>query len=252
MSLQDLSTTAPTALVTGASRGFGRAIALALADAGADVVGVARDGARLEELRHHLGERFTPVVADATDPTVAGQLIDAYQPRTLVLNAGAAPLTRPLQQQTWQTFSRTWEVDVQQVFHWTREALLRPLAPGSTVIAFSSGAALNGSPLSGGYAGAKATIRFITAYARAEAEREGLAIRFTCVLPTLTPATGLGAPAVAAYAARQGVDVATFLDRLGPTLTPEQVGRAIVDLANEPRHDQAAYRLTPDGLSPVG
>jgi hypothetical protein len=43
----------------------------------------------------------------------AGQLIDQYRPRTLVLNAGASPLARPLHQHTWQTFSRNWEVDVQ-------------------------------------------------------------------------------------------------------------------------------------------
>ena len=49
MSTQDLSGT--TALVTGASRGFGRAIAIALSKHGAHVVGVARDRARLEELR---------------------------------------------------------------------------------------------------------------------------------------------------------------------------------------------------------
>jgi len=47
----------------------------------------------------------------------------------LVLNAGAAPLPRPVHHHTWQTFSRNWEVDVQQVFNFTREALLTPLAP---------------------------------------------------------------------------------------------------------------------------
>src|SRR6266513_48512 len=83
-----------TALVTGASRGFGRGIAAALSGAGAAVVGVARDGAALGELRAELGESFTPVSADAADPTVAGQLIDAYRPGILVLNAGAAPLSR--------------------------------------------------------------------------------------------------------------------------------------------------------------
>jgi NADP-dependent 3-hydroxy acid dehydrogenase YdfG len=148
-----------TALVTGASRGFGRAIAVALSNRGAHVAGVARDRTRLEELRAQLGGTFTPVSADAADPVVAGRLLDEYRPRTLVLNAGAAPLTRPVHQQTWQTFSRNWDVDVQHVFHWTREALLLPLEPGSAVIAFSSAAAVNG-PLSGG---AKATIRFIAA-----------------------------------------------------------------------------------------
>jgi NADP-dependent 3-hydroxy acid dehydrogenase YdfG len=154
MPMQEVSGT--TALVTGASRGFGRGVAIALTQAGASVVGVARDQARLDELRTQLGGTFTPVAADATDPVVADQLLDKYRPRTLVLNAGATPLPRPIQQQTWQTFSRNWEVDVQHVFGWTREALLLPLEPGSVVIAFSSGAAVNGSPLSGGYAGAKA------------------------------------------------------------------------------------------------
>ena len=78
-----------TALVTGASRGFGRAITIALSKHGAHVVGVARDRARLEELHAQLGGTFTPVAADAADPVVAGQLLGKHRPRTLVLNAGA-------------------------------------------------------------------------------------------------------------------------------------------------------------------
>src|SRR5262249_42480674 len=57
-----------TAIVTGASRGFGRAIATALSAAGAEVVGVARTGALLDEVRSELGDSFIPVVADAADP----------------------------------------------------------------------------------------------------------------------------------------------------------------------------------------
>ena len=247
MSDQQLATT--TAIVTGAGRGFGRAIATALSHAGANVVGVGRDRAALDEVRAQLGDTFTPVVADAADPVVAGWLLDNYDPSTLVLNAGASPLSRPLHRQTWQTFSRNWEVDVAQAFHWTREALLRPLGPGSVVVALSSGAALRGSPLSGGYAGAKATVRFISAYAARESERSGLGIRFTAVLPQLTAATDLGAAAVAAYAAREGVDVATFVQRTGPVLTPDAVGKAIVDLAGDPDLGRDAYLLTAAGLS---
>ena len=240
-----------TALVTGASRGFGRGIATALSGAGAAVVGVARDGAGLEELRAELGESFTPVSADAADPTVAGQLIDAYRPTILVLNAGAAPLSRPLQQQTWQTFSRNWEVDVQHVFHWLREALLAPLAPDSTVITMSSGAALRGSPLSGGYAGAKAAIRWLTAYAAEESKREKLGISFVSLLPQLTPATALGAVYTAAYAARQGTDEASYIGGLGLGLTPEQAGQAITGLVTGPGPDHEAYLLTGAGLRPL-
>lgn len=241
-----------TALVTGASRGFGRAIAITLSQAGAQVVGVARDRSRLGDLSAEIGDGFTPVIGDAADPVLAGQLIDAYRPRTLVLDAGASPLSRPLPRQTWETFSRTWDVDVQHVFHWTREALLAPLDPGSVVIAFSSGAAVKGSPLSGGYAGAKATIRFIAAYAADEASRNGLGIRFTSVLPQLTPATDLGAAAVAGYAARQGVEVPAYVAALGPVLTAEQVGQAVLGLATDPGQDRDAYLLTAAGLRPAG
>ena len=236
------------ALVTGASRGFGRGIAVALSKAGAPVVGVARDRGPLEELRAGLGESFTAVPADAADPVVAGRLIDAYRPAILVLNAGATPLPRPIQHHTWQTFSRNWDVDVAHVFNWTREALLAPLAPGSTVVTLSSGAALFGSPLSGGYAGAKAAIRFLTAYAAEESQRAALGIRFVSVLPQLTPATALGAVFAAAYAARQGADAA--LRTGGPALTPEQVGQAIVDLTG-PGWDQDAYLITAAGLRPL-
>jgi NAD(P)-dependent dehydrogenase (short-subunit alcohol dehydrogenase family) len=251
MPAQELS--GATALVTGASRGFGRGIAIALAGAGANVVGVARDRATLAELHAQLGDRFTPVAADAADPVVAGRLIDAHQPRVLVLAAGAAPLSRPLHHHTWETFSSNWDTDVRQVFHWSREALLQPLAEGSVVIAFSSGAALRGSPLSGGYAGAKATIRFIAAYAADESQRAGLGIRFVSVLPQLTPATDLGAAAVAAYARRQGTDLASYTEALGPALTPEHVGKAITGLieAPVPGEGPEAYLLTAAGLRPV-
>ena len=63
MTTQQLSGT--TAIVTGASRGFGRGIAAALTKAGARVVGVARDAAALDEVREQLGGTFTAVTADA-------------------------------------------------------------------------------------------------------------------------------------------------------------------------------------------
>jgi NAD(P)-dependent dehydrogenase (short-subunit alcohol dehydrogenase family) len=238
-----------TALVTGASRGFGRGIATALSRAGAQVVGVARDHAPLEELGAELGESFTAVSADAADPTVAGQLIDAHRPAVLVLNAGATPLPRPVQHHTWQTFSRNWDIDVQHAFHWTREALLAPLAQGSVVITLSSGAALRGSPLSGGYAGAKAAIRWLTAYAAEESGRQELGIRFVSVLPQLTSATALGAVYVAAYAARQGAGAVA--PGSGAALTPEQVGQAITDLVTGEGYDTDAYLLTAAGLRPL-
>ena len=238
------------AIVTGASRGFGRAIARTLAGAGVHVVGVARDREQLAAVREELGDRFEPVVGDVTDAVLPGRLLDEYRPSLLVLNAGAAPLLRPLQQHSWESFSRPWETDVRQAFEWSREALNVPLDEGSTVIAVSSRAALAGSPLSGGYAGAKATVRFIAAYAAQESEREKLGIRFLSLLPDLTARTELGRQAVAGYARRQGVEVERFLEARGEALTPERVGEAIVSLAAvaDGAPNGTAYSITAKGL----
>src|ERR1700756_4564190 len=110
-----------TAIVVGASRGLGRGIATALADAGAHVIAVARSAAPLAELAG-AARGIDPVIADAADATVPGSLLDRYDPQTLVLVAGATPLMRPLQHQTWETFSVNWQIDVRIAFHWLREA----------------------------------------------------------------------------------------------------------------------------------
>jgi NAD(P)-dependent dehydrogenase (short-subunit alcohol dehydrogenase family) len=240
------------ALVVGGSRGFGRGIVSALLDEGMRVHVVARDEAALCALQAELGESLTVTAADATDPVVAGQLLDAIHPNVLVLNAGAAPLLRPFYQQTWEAFSRNWDVDVKIAFHWLREALQIPLEPGSAVVVTSSGAALRGSPVSGGYAGAKATVRFLAEYAADESDRAGLDIHVTTVLPGLTPATELGKPAVTAYARRSGVTEAEFVARMGEPLTPKVVGKSVVRLLTDPdlgKH--RAFTLLAAGLKPL-
>jgi NAD(P)-dependent dehydrogenase (short-subunit alcohol dehydrogenase family) len=241
----------PTAVVTGASRGFGRAIAAALVAAGTGVVGIARDEQALLAVRKELGDGFTPVAADATDETLAQEVIREHRPGLLVLNAGAAPHMAPVHEQTWETFSRNWHVDTRHVFTWTRAALREPLAPGSVVVAMSSGAALAGSPLSGGYASAKAAVRYIRGYAADESERAGLDIRFVALLPQLTPAGGVGSIGVGGYAARQGVDRDTFLEGLQPVLTADQVAEAVVDVAGDPE-SAPEYVVSGAGLRPVG
>jgi NAD(P)-dependent dehydrogenase (short-subunit alcohol dehydrogenase family) len=229
MAKLDLST--KTALVTGASRGFGRATVHAFRDQGAKVVGVARNVEQLETLQQELGDEFIPIVGDVCESELAERLVHQLSPDILVLNAGATPMASPLQDQTWETFSQNWNVDTRHVFNWTKQALALPLRPGSVVISLSSGAAIGGSPLSGGYASAKAAVRFISQYAAGESDRAALGIRFTVLLPQITPTTDLGATGVAAYAEREGVETEMFLNRFGPLLTPELVGEAVVDLA---------------------
>jgi len=237
-----------TTIVVGASRGLGHGIATAFAEAGAPVVAVSRTAAPFAGPADRVGT-ISPEVADAGDATVPARLFDRYRPQIVVLVAGASPHMRPLQQQTWETFSVNWQTDVRITFHWLREALLTPLPPGSRVVVVSSGAALNGSPLSGGYAGAKATQRFLTGYAQDEANRADLAITFTAVLPQFAPLTGVGRPAVQAYAARAGLSVEDFLAQQGPLVTPEIAGAALVELVRADATTLApGYLLTGTGL----
>ena len=238
------------AVVTGASRGFGRAIATALVTAGTGVVGIARDRDELAAVRDELGESFVPIAADATDEALAQRVIREHRPDLLVLNAGATPHMAPVHEQTWDTFSRNWHVDTRHAFTWLTAALREPLAPGSVVLAMSSGAALAGSPLSGGYASAKAAIRYLRGYAADESQRAGLGIRFVTLLPQLTPATGLGSVGVDGYAARQGVDRATFVDGIQPILTPDQVAKAVLEITTD-RDGAAEYQVSGTGLRPI-
>ena len=237
-----------TTVVVGASRGLGRGIASAFAEASAPVVAVARTGSALTELAT-TNPNIRTEVADAADEGVAWNLLDQYDPEVVILVAGANPVMRPLQHQTWETFSINWHTDVKIALNWLREALLKPLPPGSRVVVVSSGAAINGSPASGGYAGSKATQRFLAGYAHEESHRAGLDITVTAVMPRMTPLGDVGKRGVRAYAARSGQTEQEYLKQLGEPLTPEQAGSALVDLIRaDPATTAPGYLLTAAGL----
>jgi NAD(P)-dependent dehydrogenase (short-subunit alcohol dehydrogenase family) len=246
MTMSDMSDR--TTVVVGASRGLGRGIARAFAEAGAPVVAVARSGPELAELAA-TGNDIRTEVADAADATAASSILDRYDPEVLILVAGASPVINALQDQTWETFSVNWHADVKIAFTWLREALLKPMPPGSRIVVMSSGAAINGSPASGGYAGAKATQRFIAGYAQEESRRAGLGITVNAVMPRMTPYGEVGRQGIRAYAARSGQTEEAFVKQMGELLTPETAGSALVDLVRaDPATTVPGYLLTGAGL----
>jgi NAD(P)-dependent dehydrogenase (short-subunit alcohol dehydrogenase family) len=238
-----------TAIVVGGSGGFGRGIVQALAAKTMRVVALARDAARLEAVAREAGVEH--IAGDATEETTAARILQEWRPDLVVLCAGAKPFLRPLQLHTWETFALNWEVDTKSAFVWLRNALLLPMKPGSHMIVVSSGAAIHGSVLSGGYAGAKRTQWFMAKYAALEAERNKLGLRIQCLLPMLSQ-NGIGPAAIAAYAERAGVSEEDFAKRLGPPLTPAIIGQAVVDLHYNPgQWNQLAYEIGGGGLTPV-
>jgi NAD(P)-dependent dehydrogenase (short-subunit alcohol dehydrogenase family) len=239
-------------LVTGGSRGLGLGVVEALVARGARVTVVARKAAHLFEVKFRLGVSIIP--GDATDPKLAESVLGEIRPSVLVLNAGATPTMASLNEQTWESFSEIWDIDVKATFHWIQAALRLPLGRGSRVLIASSGAAVQGSPLSGGYAGAKRMTWLMAGYANGVAEDLDLGIRFQALLPLqIVGATQLGRTAAEAYAGRKGVSTEAFLAGLGKSLSLRDYGEHVATLLTDPQYESAtAFGIRGDtGIQPL-
>jgi NAD(P)-dependent dehydrogenase (short-subunit alcohol dehydrogenase family) len=239
------------AVVIGGSRDVGRAIVAAVYAEGADVLAVARRQAPLEQLSRDLPGVKTLAI-DARDETAPGEVFAALPPDLLVLCGGARPQVAPLHEQDWEGFSRSWENDVKYCFLFCKAALRRPLAPGASVILISSGAGLGGSPISGGYAGAKRMQMFMANYAQKESDRLGLGLRFLALVPMRPmPQTEGGRVAVEGYANYLKITAEDFMKRMDASpQTPEDIARAVVELARAPRTGEGnVFAVSAEGVS---
>lgn len=239
------------AVVIGASSGVGRATVMALLAEGASVVAVARGDAGLAELAAETALPIRTVVADAAGAKTAERLLREFGPQFVVLAAGIRPHMAPLDEQSWETFSQAWHGDTQAAFYLVKAALALPLASGSAVAIVSSGAAIDGSPLSGGYAGAKRMQWLLAEYAQVVSDAKRLGIRFFAVLPhQLIEGTHIGA---AAYGARDGLSAADFLRRRWKVpLDAAKVGAAIVGgLRGDLATGVTAIDVTGHGVEPL-
>jgi NAD(P)-dependent dehydrogenase (short-subunit alcohol dehydrogenase family) len=229
MSLKDKSV-----VVTGGSRGLGLGLVEALVAHGAKVTVVARDADALASVRARLG--VATISADVTDETAAHRILGEFHPDILVLNAGTKPRMGRLDQLSWADFTAPWETDVKAGLYWLQAALNLPLKPGSRVLVGSSGAAQNGSPLSGGYAGAKRMLWLMAQYANSVSQQMDLGIRFQAIVPLqMVGQTGVGDTGANAYARAMGIKPEEFLARFGAPLPPREFGERVVAVLDDPR-----------------
>ncbi len=234
------------ALVTGGSRGLGLGLVEALVSAGAEVTVVARGAADLAAVRDRLG--VATIAADVTDAEAARRIVAEVRPTLLALIAGAPPPMGSLQELSWPDFTAVWDTDVKAGLYWMQAALNTPLATGSRVLVGSSGAALNGSPLSGGYAGAKRMLWIMADYANGVAREMDLGIRFQVLVPRqMVAGTGVGGAGSEAYARRMGITPEAFLARFGAPMPPRRFGDHVVSLLTEATYeDGVAFGLKGD------
>jgi NAD(P)-dependent dehydrogenase (short-subunit alcohol dehydrogenase family) len=243
-----------SAVVIGASSGVGLATVRRLLSEGASVVAVARGRDGLDAVAKEFDGAVRTVQADATDASTAERLLREYKPQFVVLAAGVRPQMGTIDEFSWETFSIPWNTDTQAAFHLLKAALTVPLAAGTTVAIVSSGAAVAGSPLSGGYAGAKRMQWFMTEYAQEVSDAKKLGIRFFAVLPLqLVEGTAIGNTAAANYGAAQGLSAADFLKRRWKVpLDADKVGAAIVGgLRGDLADGVAAIGVTGEGVEPL-
>ncbi len=233
-------------VVTGGSRGLGLGLVEALAAHGTKVTVIARDSDALAAVRARLG--VATVSADVTDETAAYRILAEVQPDILVLNAGAKPPMGRLDQLSWADFSATWDTDVKAGLYWMQAALKTPLEPGSRILVESSGAAMNGSPLSGGYAGAKRMLWIMAKYANGVSMQNNLGIRFQAIVPLqIVGDTGVGDAGATAYARSMGIGRDEFLARFGAPMPPREFGEKVVSVLQERRYAEGlAFGLKGD------
>jgi NAD(P)-dependent dehydrogenase (short-subunit alcohol dehydrogenase family) len=183
------------ALVTGASRGIGRAVALALARAGAHIVAVARTTGALEEIddaARAAGSSATLVPLDMRDYAGIYRLASALNERyqrldVLVGNAGVAGQRSPLDHIEPQNWEEVMAVNVTANWHLIRamDALLKRSAAGRAVFV-TSGAATHARAYSGVYSVSKAALNVLARTYAAETDTTVLRVNLFNPGPTRT------------------------------------------------------------------
>ncbi|MEY9886924.1 NAD(P)-dependent dehydrogenase (short-subunit alcohol dehydrogenase family) [Catenulispora sp. MAP5-51] len=176
-----------TWLITGSSRGFGRALAAAALKAGDRVVATARKPEQLAELVAEFGDRVLPVALDVTDPAAAQAALAAGAERfgridVVVNNAGYADLS-PVETTAEADFRRQFDTNFWGVYNVSKAALplLRKQGSG-LVIQFSSvGGRVGGTPGLGSYQAAKFAVDGLTRVLATETAPFG--IRYLTVEP---------------------------------------------------------------------
>jgi NAD(P)-dependent dehydrogenase (short-subunit alcohol dehydrogenase family) len=157
-----------TAIITGASRGIGLAIAQQLADSGANVVVTARKQESADAAAAQIGEKALGVAAHAVEEDAANRCIDLTLDHfgaidILVNNAGTNPAYGPLIEQDHGRFAKTFDVNLWAPLLWTSLAVKAWMAEhGGAVVNMASIGGMHQSPLMGMYNATKAALIHVT------------------------------------------------------------------------------------------
>jgi NAD(P)-dependent dehydrogenase (short-subunit alcohol dehydrogenase family) len=237
------------ALVTGASRGIGRAIAAAYAGAGASVMLSSRKQDALEAAAGEIGGDTAVFAANAGEPDQVAACVAATMDRfgavdVLVNNAATNPyMGRPIDIDL-PRFDKTWQVNYRGPVVWCQEAWRASMAErGGVILNVASVGGMSVEPAIGHYNVTKAALIHLT---RTLAADLAPSVRVNAVAPGLVKtdmARALWEPAEAAIAARMP------LRRLGE---PDDIAHAALFLASDLASWITGHTLVVDGGGMLG
>jgi NAD(P)-dependent dehydrogenase (short-subunit alcohol dehydrogenase family) len=219
------------ALVTGAGRGIGRACALALARAGADVVAVSRSATDLHALAGEvraLGRRATPVACDVTDSARVRALVADLPQLDVLVAAAGTNFPQPLLEVSEERLDTLLDLNVRATFVVVQAAARSMVAGGGgSIVAISSQMGHVGAPRRSVYCATKHAVEGLVK--AAAVELAPLGVRVNSVAPTFVE-TPMTAPFLADSDFRADVERRIPLGRVGHV---DDVTGAVVYLASD-------------------
>ena len=251
MSTNLFSLEGKVALVTGASRGIGRAIALGFAEAGADVGLAARSEEDLNTLAKEiegLGRKAAVLPTDVRDRSSIQEMVDRTVSElgglnVLVNNAGGTNFMSPVVALRPEGWDKLRTLNLDSVFHATQIGAQAILASGGggSIIQIASVAGIMGVPALSPYSAAKAgVIMFSQSIAK---ELAGSGVRVNCIAPGWIE-TALNEAMTSDEGTRAEMIKMIPVGRLG---TPEEIVGGAIYLASDASSFVTGTTLVIDG-----
>ncbi len=245
----EISLAGKVALVTGASRGIGKAIAQAYADAGASVLISSRKIDDLKATAAEIGGDIDVVAANAGDPAQAEAAVEHCMDRfgridILVNNAATNPYFGSTIDIDLPRYDKTWEVNLRGLLVWTQLAWRRSMQErGGSVINIASVGGFTVEPAIGIYNATKAALLHLTRTLAAELAPD---VRVNAIAPGLVK-TDMARALWEPNEARMGA--AMPLGRLGE---PVDIANAALFLASDLASWITGHALVVDGGGMLG